>query len=127
MSNQERSTRFSFSASPSVIERLGVPVVAGVVLVFMNSELPEAELAPIIPEPYLEWAINPDDDFIATSLPIRSGDPIDDFVLGVVVNHSQHHVHAAFAHELTDVCPIFREDFEFDGVADLSPRAASLH
>jgi hypothetical protein len=114
VTNQERTTRFSFSGSPSVIERLGIPLVGGVVLAFMNSELPETALASIIPEPNQDWAINPDDDFLATALQIRAGDPVDDFVLGIVVNHSQCHVHAAFVHELMEVCELFHDDFEFD-------------
>jgi hypothetical protein len=61
VTNQERPTRFSFSGSPSVIERLGVEMTGGVVSWFMRGELPEAVLAPINCEPHQDWATNPDD------------------------------------------------------------------
>jgi hypothetical protein len=94
---------------------------------FMSSDLPEGALAPINPERHREWAASPNDDVMAASLKIGGDDPGDNLVLGLVVNYSQHHVHVAFAHELSEICDIFEDGFEFDGVADLNPKTASLH
>jgi hypothetical protein len=125
--NQERTTKFSFSGSPSVIERLGVDMAGAAASYFMSSDLPEGALAPINPERRREWATSPDDDVMAASIKIGGDDPSDYLVLGLVVNYSLRHVHVAFPHELSEICVIFEDDFEFDGVADLNPRPASLH
>jgi hypothetical protein len=93
----------------------------------MSGDLPEGGLAPINPERHQEWATSPDDDVMAASLKIGGNNPFADVVLGLVVNCSQHHVHVAFAHELSEICDIFEDGFEFGGFIDLSPRAASLH
>jgi hypothetical protein len=94
---------------------------------FMTSDLPEGGLVPINPERHQEWATSPDDNVMAASLKIGGNNPFADVVLGLVVNYSQHHVHVAFAHELSEVCDIFEDGFEFGGFIDLSPRATSLH
>jgi hypothetical protein len=102
-------------------------MTGAVALRFMSSDLPEGALVPINPERHQEWATSPDDDVMAASLKIGGNNPFADVVLGLVVNCSQHHVHVAFAHELSEICDIFEDGFEFGGFADLSPRAASLH
>jgi hypothetical protein len=125
--NQDGTTGFSFSGSPSVIDRLGIAMVRVAVSYFMSSDLPGGAFAPINPERHREWAASPNEVVIAASLKIGGDDPVDNLALGLVVNYSQRHVHVAFARELSEICEIFEDDFEFDEVADLHPRAASLH
>jgi hypothetical protein len=127
VTNQERTTRFSFTCSPSVIERLDIETAEAAVSCFLSSDLPEGALAPINPERRREWATSPDDDVMAALLKIGGDDPFEGVVVGLVVNYSLHHVIVAFAHELSEISDIFQDGFEFDGVADLFPRAASLH
>jgi hypothetical protein len=126
VTNQERTIRVRLSGSPSVIERLGLEMTGFVVSRFMSSDRPEGALVPIKPERHREWATSPDDDVMAASLKIGGNNPFADVVLGLVVNYSQNHVHVAFAHELSEICDIFEDGFDFGGFIDLSPRAASL-
>jgi hypothetical protein len=63
--------------------------------------------------------------YMAAVLRVEGDDPFDNLVLGIVVNYPQGHVHVAFAHELTEICEVFEDDYEFDR-ADLYIEAAQL-